>query len=238
MIKKYGKNQTRAVCKSHRDHVLVVPPIKDGIPGYRAADPDGIWECMDIFREIIESGNLSQSIATYNTTDKTTDYTNIVLEQCPEKPSGYYHLAKNSDTLPGLSRMMINYIIDEVAAVIRMNSFNCYFDKSASFNGNSSMHRIYGISPYTLSGIKNDPKFYKELDIRTCLLGDIETSIISSNLVLLFTPEIDGLIGYFYKDDDYKGLSPYFGTTAYVITNPNAFMKYCGEKSEFFCPIF
>ena len=232
---KYGKNQTRSVCKSHRDHILVVPPIEDCAIRYiRIPDPDRIWEYMGILREIIESGNLSQSIATYNSSDRTTDYTNIVLEQCPEKPSGYYRLAKNSDTLPGLSRMMNNYIIDEVAAVVRMNSFNYQFDKSASFRGNSSMHMVSAISNYTLSEIKDDPKFYKELDIRTCLLGDIETSMTRSNPVLCFTHERDGMIVYFYKNNEYKGLSPYFGTVVSVVTNPNAFLNYPGAKSEIF----
>lgn len=232
IYQKYGENQKRAVCRSHRDHVLVAAPLIDtGVEYMKTYDADRIWCYMGMIHSMLLNNQLSYSVPIYKA-DGSTDYIGILLEQCPEKPIGYYRLAKASNVFPGLSRTMSNYIIDEVAAVRRICSFNYNFDIGSACRERSSMYKIRDIWDYDLEDIKKDPKFYKELDIRTCLLGDIETNVIGCHPCFIFME--DHMCVYSYILHEYRGLSPYFGTVVHVVTNPSAFFNYPEVKSKIF----
>lgn len=229
---KYGENQKRAVCKSHRDHVLVVAPLVPGNSEYmRESDSDHIWRYMCILFTMICQEHLSFTVPIYKA-DGDTEYFEIMLEQCPEKPIGYYRLTKTSNVFPGLSRMMCNYIIDEVAAICRVCDFNYTFDMSTACYERSLMHKICDIPGLRLEDIKKDPKLYKELDIRKCFLGNLETYMMGCHPCFIFMG--DHMSVYSYLLDEYRGLSPYFGTDVSVVTNPSAFFNYPELKSKIF----
>lgn len=160
----------------------------------------------------------------------------MYIESKPGK-SGYHYfqLCKDSDTLGGLSVTTTNYLIDNAAAIYRMRShmnsrdylsLKPVRDVSTMYQNPTDwipkIHPVYG-NIDKLSLINNHKELKDALDIRSCMLGDIEY-IMTEHMcpVYCFINGADEMTTLFYPYKVRRRISPYFGFPVKVITNPDA----------------
>ena len=180
----------------------------------------------------------------------------VYIEEMPTKPL-YFRLRKDSDPLPGLSRQMSNYVIDNCAAIVRTMCFRNSGESDVIPNGEienivrSQKDNKYGPIPCDPSffwgetkldvgelmlkdGIRSEDKrlekWFNALDIRTAIIGDVETMLIhaqSEDAVIFFCGEYQQHLMStprfaFRLLDCPKYISTEFGYVVHVITNPYA----------------
>lgn len=220
----YVPSMQTAFCREYRSRKLVSNALIANLE--ELSDDDRYFvNMMSIIQTLLKNGVHAFS---YDYLSKTMDdKTTIEIEEYPGK-AGYFRLAKGSEPIPKLSRQMTNYIIDNAAAICRMQiSPSVYPSWKIGVQDVSSMYRAVCEHRIGYSEFHKYPELEKELDIRECMLGDIEYLTYARNTPILAFID-DGLVvmKLYRKCGEPMTISPRFGVKCNVITNPGALLKY------------
>lgn len=168
------------------------------------------------------------------------EYT-IILQQKQCEDEGYFRLSENSDTFPGTNIYMSNFIVDTAAALYRINRCkqleHRYFSKKYLYPLGSISKLAYKLSDIAelKDGVltkRDNPKVWKMLDFKKCMLGDIEYLMNMDNVPIFATLEGSDELLLLCNDIIHKdSISPAFTTPMRVVTNPDVIM--CTEKAKF-----
>lgn len=155
----------------------------------------------------------------------------ISMELNPNKLGWYFRLTKDSPELPGCSRLFSNYLIDNASAIIRMNKskMSKNFSDYKIIAGYSSMNKYTLSNSIDRESLENDPKMKEELDIRHCMLGDIEYMTWSRDCpIYCFIGNNDNISALYYPSKGgirENSISVNFGMPCDVITNPDVLIE-------------
>lgn len=254
---KMAHNEKSGFCREYRNKHLVLStysifdnPIETGMRIAYSLISDFIYDNHDAddHMEIPPFCNVADAIKV-----------DVSIEEMPTKPL-YFRLTKDSDTLPGLSRQMSNYVIDNCAAIVRIMCFRN--SGESNIVSNEEIENVvhtqklnkYGPIPYDPSffwgetkldvgelmlkdGIRSEDKrlekWFNALDVRTAIIGDVETMLMhaqSEDAVIFFCVEYQQHLMStprfaFRLLECPKYISTEFGYVVHVITNPYALYR-------------
>lgn len=215
-----------AVCREYRNHKLIglgLIECEDEL----SSDDFYIIDSMKTIQTVLDNGYLECEfpvpISPYNPvlSDKKVV---VKFESVMGKP-GYYKLRKDSEPIPGLSRQLTNYIIDNASAFFRINNLTGWDMSSMNtkLDYYSSLSRVARKYFLRKEDLEANTELMENLDIRECMLGDLEYMVYSKNCpIFTFVEDDEDLIVFMRKNGNKRRISLRYGTKIEVVTNPSA----------------